>query len=207
MFSEPPWLKIHMKIGVFSDVHGHLDELHMTLKLFESLKVDTLICAGDLVDKGDYSNEVVNIMREQDIPCVQGNHDKKAQFVWLTHEDSLTSATIDYLTKLPVSLDYVWTGKTVHVCHANPWLDASYYIYPDSHEFLFQEVVTTVKADIVIMGHTHNPMCVTYDDALMINPGSIYGNRDRKQRTCGVLTLPKNTFQIYDIETGKELSL
>jgi putative phosphoesterase len=194
-----------MEIGVFSDVHGHLDELKFTLKLFDKLKVDKLVCCGDLVDKGDYSNEVVTMMHELDIPCVQGNHDKKAQFTWLTHDDGYDDQTIQYLTTLPTSLTYQWEDKAIHVCHANPWLDASYYIYPDSHEFLFQEVVTTVKADIVIMGHTHNPMNVTYDDVLMINPGSIYGNRDRKERTCGVLTLPECTFEVYNIETGEKL--
>ena len=191
-----------MKIGIFSDVHGHLNEMKQTLQLFKSLQVDQLVCCGDFVDKGNDSNEVVAIMRELAIPCVQGNHDKKAQFTWMTHGEALKDSTIEYLTNLPTFLNYQWEGKIVYVCHANPWNDASYYIYPDSHEFLFQEVLKTVTADIVIMGHTHHPMSVTYDNTLMINPGSIYGNRDRKERTCGVLSLPECTFEIYDIETG-----
>lgn len=195
-----------MKIGVFSDVHGHLDELKLTLKLFKKLQVDKLVCCGDLVDKGKFSDDVVTMMRDLAIPCVQGNHDKKAQFAWMTHGESLKDSTIEYLTNLPTFLSYQWESKTVYVCHANPWEDASYYIYPDSHEFLFQEVVTTVKADIVIMGHTHHPMSVKYDNMLMVNPGSIYGNRDRKERTCGVLTLPVSTFEIFNIETGQKLA-
>lgn len=196
-----------MKIGVFSDVHGHLDELHMTLKLFESLKVDKLVCCGDLVDKGNHSDAVVDIMREQDIPCVQGNHDKKAQFTWLSHAEPLKPSMIEYLTDLPISLDYEWEGKTVHVCHANPWHDASYYLYPTAPDFLFDEVIKAVTADVVIMGHTHHAMSVTYKDTLMINPGSIYGNRDRAERTCGVLTLPDCVFEIFDIETSHRLAL
>jgi len=191
-----------MKIGVFSDVHGHLDELHLTLKLFESLKVDMLVCGGDLVDKGEFSNEVVDVMIARAIPCVQGNHDKKAQFIWRTHAEPLKPTTIDYLMNLPPTLDYTWEGKTVHVCHANPWLDASYYLYPDCPTFLFDEVIRTCPADIVIMGHTHHPMRVEYKDRLLINPGSIYGNRDRDERTCGVLSLPDGNFQLYNIETG-----
>lgn len=195
-----------MKIGVFSDVHGHLAELHMTLKLLESLKVDKLVCCGDLVDKGNHSDAVVDIMREQDIPCVQGNHDKKAQFTWLSHAEPLKPSTIEYLTDLPISLDYEWEGKTIHVCHANPWHDASYYLYPNAPDFLFNEVVKSVTADVVIMGHTHHPMSITFKNTLMINPGSIYGNRDRNERTCGVLTVPDCEFAIYDIENGHNLS-
>ena len=36
-----------MRIGVFSDVHGHLAELKKTLALFESLAVEALVCGGD----------------------------------------------------------------------------------------------------------------------------------------------------------------
>lgn len=191
-----------MKIGVFSDVHGHLIELKLTLNLLKSLAVDTLVCGGDLVDKGNFSDDVVDIMREEAIACVQGNHDKKAQFTWLSHAEPLKDSTIEYLTDLPVSLDYEWEDKTVHVCHANPWHDASYYLYPTAPEFLFQEVRKTCTADVIILGHTHHPMSITYKNTLMINPGSIYGNRDRAERTCGVLTMPDCTFTIFDIETG-----
>ena len=195
-----------MKIGVFSDVHGHLNELNQTLQLFKMLKVDRLVCGGDLVDKGEHSDAIVTMMRDLAIPCVQGNHDKKAQFMWLSYLEPLQSSSVEYLGKLPTSLSYEWEGKTVYVCHANPWEDPSFYVFPESPEFLFQEVVKSVTADVVIMGHTHNPMCITYDNMLMINPGSIYGNRDRKERTCGVLTLPDCTFAIYDIDTASKLS-
>ncbi len=70
-----------MKIGIFSDVHGHLEELKKTLALLKSLEVDEMICAGDLVDKGTQSDEVVALMQESAIPCVQGNHDAKAQYI------------------------------------------------------------------------------------------------------------------------------
>ena len=196
-----------MKIGVFSDVHGHLRELKLTLDLFESLKVDRLLCCGDLVDKGDDSDAVIDLMRELDIPCVQGNHDRKAQFTWLTHLEPLKPSSIEYLTDLPTYLTYEWEGKSVYVCHANPWEDASYYLYPESPDFLFEEVIKTVTVDVVIMGHTHHAMRVDYQNTIMINPGSIYGNRDRDERTCGVLTLPNCSFGIYDVETGEELNL
>lgn len=50
-----------MKIGIFSDVHGHLIELQKTLALFERLQVDQLLCCGDLVDKGKESDANVDI--------------------------------------------------------------------------------------------------------------------------------------------------
>lgn len=195
-----------MKIGIFSDVHGHLNELQQTLQLFKLLKVDQIVCAGDLVDKGNYSDAVVELMRELRIPCVQGNHDKKAQFTWLTHLEPLKDSTIEYLTNLPTSLTFEWEGKSIYICHANPWEDASYYLYPNCPEFMLQEVVKTCSADIVIMGHTHHAMFIIYQNRLLLNPGSIYGNRDRPERTCGVLSLPEGQFQLYNIDNGQNLS-
>lgn len=196
-----------MRVGIFSDVHGHIDELHKTLALFEQLQVDKLICCGDLVDKGKDSDAVVSLMREKVIPCVQGNHDFKAQFTWFTHHEMLSSKTIDYLSKLPPTLSYLWDEIPIFVCHANPWQDSSVYVFPDRPEALFREVACSVEEQIIIMGHTHHPMHVEYEGKRLLNAGSIYGNRNMDERSCAVLTLPACQFELYDIDTGELLNL
>ena len=196
-----------MKIGVFSDVHGHLDELHKTLTLFESLEVDALICAGDLVDKGTHSDAVITLMRERAIPCVLGNHDTKAQHSWLTYKEPLQAQSLDYLGTLPTDLTYNWVGVSVYVCHATPWQDASVYVFPEQPKALFKLVAEAVKEQVIILGHTHHPMRVDIDGKTILNAGSIYGNRDRDERTCAILTLPEIRFDLYDIDSGKQITL
>lgn len=196
-----------MRVGIFSDVHGHIDELYKTLALFEQLQVDKLICCGDLVDKGKNSDAVVTVMRERAITCVQGNHDFKAQFTWFTHHEMLSSKTIDYLSKLPPTLSCLWDKVPVFICHANPWQDSSVYVFPDRPEALFREVACSVKEQIIIMGHTHHPMMIEYQGKLLLNAGSIYGNRNTDKRTCAILTLPEIQFDLYDIDTAKLLDL
>ncbi len=195
-----------MKIGVFSDVHGHLDELYQTLALLDLFEVDQIVCAGDLIDKGLYSNEVVDLMRDMAIPCVQGNHDAKIQFGFMSSQ-ILKDNSFVYLTTLPTSLTFKWVGVSVYVCHANPWEDTSIYVYPTRRPSLLHMVARAVQEDVIIMGHTHHPMCLMIEGKVLINPGSIYGNRDRPERTCGVLLLPACAFEIYDIDTGRRLSL
>lgn len=194
-----------MKIGIFSDPHGHLDELNLTLSLFEYLKVDEIICDGDLVDKGINTEAVVSIIRERDIPCVQGNHDRKVEFAWLSKYADLDGEIIDYLRKLPEELTFNWKGIGVYLCHSNPWHDASIYAYPTRPKKLFKMMADDVDAKIIIFGHTHHPMKIEIDGKIIVNPGSIYGNRDRDERTCGVLSLPDCIFTLYDIETGEKL--
>ncbi|MBC7871805.1 MAG: metallophosphoesterase family protein [Chitinophagaceae bacterium] len=196
-----------MKIGVFSDVHGHLEELHKTLELLKHLQVDQLVCAGDLVEKGLHSDAVIDVMRELAIPCIQGNHDAKAQFTWLTYNEPLQDQSIVYLGKLPVSLTFEWAGVSVYMTHANPWQDSSVYVFPTRPTALFKLVAEAVDAEVIILGHTHHPMRVQIEGKTIINPGSIYGNRDREERTCGVLSMPTCDFELYDIDTGRKLSL
>lgn len=196
-----------MKIGIFSDVHGHLAELEKTLALFENLQVDALLCCGDLVDKGKESDAVVSLMRERNIPCIQGNHDFKAQFTWFTHHEMLSSKTIDYLSKLPPTLTYEWEGISIFACHANPWQDTSVYVFPERPQALFREVINAVEAQIIIMGHTHHPMQVEIEGKYLLNPGSIYGNRNQAERSCAVLSLQDCDFTLYDIDTGEILKI
>jgi putative phosphoesterase len=160
-----------------------------------------------LIDKGAENEAVVDLIRHQAILTVQGNHDAKAQFNWFTYDAVLQQASLDYLSSLPPSLTCEWEGVRVHLCHSNPWEDSSIYIYPERPKILFQEIARAVEAEIIIMGHTHHPMVVQVDGKLLINPGSISGNRNRTERTCGVLDLPYGKFQLYDIDNGRQLAV
>ncbi len=67
-----------MKIGILSDVHGDMNSLQKALMFFERNAVDSMICAGDVVEKGDNDDGVVSRLRDLEILCVQGNHDENA---------------------------------------------------------------------------------------------------------------------------------
>lgn len=203
------------KIGVFADVHGYLEELKKTLDLLKHLEVDHMICAGDLVDKGVHNDAVVELMQALAIPCVQGNHDAKAQWTWLIHDAPLQQSSIDYLSSLPESLTFEWEGVTVYMSHSNPWQDSSIYVYPMRPMALFEEIANAVEANVIILGHTHMPMRIEVDGKLIINPGAVYGNvstdslygkRETDQHTCGILSLPACNFDLYDINTGEKLA-
>ena len=196
-----------MQIGIFSDVHGHLEELNQTLNLFDTHQVDQILCAGDLVDKGNNSDAVIARMQAACIPCVLGNHDAKAGYTWLTYNQPLKDESLAYLSKLTHDLTFKWRGVSVYLCHANPWQDTSVYVFPDRPPSLFELIAKAVDSDIIIMGHTHQPMCVPVEKKLLINPGSIYGNRDRDERTCCILTLPDRQLTFFDIDTGEPVDV
>ena len=205
-----------MKIGIISDIHAQFDALKRALRLLEKQAVDQVVCVGDLVDRGDDGDEVVALIKRREIPCVQGNHDKMAKltqaFIKRNPQldlplNTLKPETIEFLSTLPQSIKLNLAGVSVMIVHDNPWHDQTQYIFPNSQISIFHDVVKTAKTQVIIMGHTHVPMCVHYRNSVMINPGSVHVNRVDYNQTCGVLHLPERKFDLYDINTGKQLSL
>jgi predicted phosphodiesterase len=75
-----------VRIGILTDIHGDYTTMRRVLDRLESLRVDRLICLGDLVVHGDDHNAVVDFFRARpDIPVIKGNHDIGATI----HDDRL----------------------------------------------------------------------------------------------------------------------
>lgn len=88
------------------DVHGCLEELQELLGLLRVKEADKVYFVGDLVDKGPYSKEVVELVSE--LPnafCVQGNHEAVYVSNYLNHghnPHNLTPLQVDWLSELPI---------------------------------------------------------------------------------------------------------
>ncbi len=204
-----------MRIGIISDIHGGLRELHSALAFLQKMQVDHVLCAGDLVDFGDFGDEVVKQIFAGAIPCVQGNHDRMAwEFQRLRQRKQnvdgvtkiLKSETLDLLEQLPLELRYMWSDTSILLTHATPWGE-DMYVYPESTLPLFRRVVREANADITILGHTHRPMWVEVDGGMIINPGSLSQNYFLDVGTFGILTIPDRRFQLFSVESGDELEI
>lgn len=57
------------------DVHGHYDGLMRLLAMIALTAEDTLHFVGDLIDRGPKSSQVVEFVRQNNHPCVLGNHE------------------------------------------------------------------------------------------------------------------------------------
>lgn len=57
------------------DIHGHYDGLVQLIAMIAPTEQDTLHFVGDLIDRGPKSAQVVEFVRQNDYPCVLGNHE------------------------------------------------------------------------------------------------------------------------------------
>ena len=213
-----------MKLGVISDIHANAQNLKRAILLLREKGAAEILCAGDLVDGVTEGNAAAELVRQQQFPCVQGNHDRamvratSAQYrefrkqwdeaelgfhPWQLSSDGLTDETIRFLGELPLSRPLEREGKRILLTHASPW-DQVTYVFANGRQDYFERIAAEADADAVILGHTHVPMAVNVQQVWVFNPGSVDGNRYAPYNaTCALLTLPEMRFEVYDIGTGQ----
>ncbi|MEL6308064.1 MAG: YfcE family phosphodiesterase [Chloroflexota bacterium] len=213
-----------MKIGVISDIHAQYDNLMAAVRFLRGHGVDGIVCAGDLVEKGDDGDRVVRTMRN--VPTVLGNHDEAAisNQAWFRREMNpdtvrdtlaqldrgehietrlLSDTALAILEKLPFQRTFTVKGINIQMVHGSPKSNV-HYIFDTTSDESLRDTVSTVTADILICGHTHTPLIRWIDDLLVLNPGAVMKNPVYPiTHTCGILTLPEKHFAVYSIETGE----
>jgi putative phosphoesterase len=185
-----------MKIGIIADIHGDYHALKTAIdRLDHHHQVDRILCAGDLVGRGPYPGEVVELIRQRSIPTVRGNHDD-----WAT---GLSPENKSYVQNLPLEWQEDCAGRTIYMTHGKPGNNI-WGLYRDHlSETLLNMMLVSLEADVLIVGHTHVPMFIQVERGCVINPGSLYTFKNLRvtSHTYGVLHLPELTFELFDVTT------
>lgn len=177
-----------MRILIISDIHANLPALTAVER--EAGVVDHVLFAGDAVNYGPQPREVVFWLRERRAVAVRGNHDHAVAFsanpraaaakqaIALVMRDWTRSQLDDddrrWLGQLPLTLERKIAGFSFALCHAtlaDPLFD--YRLTPTSSDWLLSEIAAGIKADVLILGHTHLPMIRQRNASLVVNPGSV----------------------------------
>lgn len=179
-----------MKIGLISDIHGNLLALKEVLKDIESKNIHEIYCLGDLVGYGPCPNEVINMIKERDIPTVQGNYDEKVtkdfdrtssknnqidsltikEQILLWTQDNISIENMKWLESLSEKIEFEVEGKKVLLVHGSPRKNNE-YLYEDSTEL--NEIGDIIDVDIMACGHTHTAYHKVVNGIHMINPGTV----------------------------------
>jgi putative phosphoesterase len=138
----------------------------------------------------------VETVRERNIPCVQGNHDRKvAQGTTFVHNpmaragvslatSALSEGAIQWLRELPHERRLLDDRLTI--VHGHPD-DPDRYTYPAEYtpEMLRGE-------DVLVMGHTHVQHVERFQEGIVMNPGSVGQPRDGD---------PRAAYAVLDLDT------
>ena len=205
-----------MRIALISDVHSNLEAFEA---VWDEIKdADVILCMGDLVGYGASPNEVVEFVREEmrrkRFLCVQGNHDNAVAFGtdwrfnpyarrtirW--HERVLSVENVEFLRRLPFKETFTDdTGRTYMMVHGSPRAPIDEYVFPWLPDTEFGTLLTYVKQDDLLLGHTHVPMLKELEGGRIINPGSVGQPRDGDWRASyTIIDTRENRVELHRVE-------
>ena len=161
-----------MKQAVISCLHANLPAVEAVLNDIDQQGIDTITCLGDLVGYGPHPNEVVELIRERNIPTCQGCWDEDVvdgldacdcsypsqlaerrghqAHKWTT--EKLSNENKVFLASLPKSIR---RDKLLFV-HGSPNSQHE-YLLQDMDAFAALERVEMSGAETLFCGHTHLP--------------------------------------------------
>ena len=191
-----------MKLGIITDLHGNLPALEAVLPHLRDC--DLLLCAGDFVNIGPWSEETVQLARTiPNLVAVRGNHEnrilpnspcrkkspeRQAHYAWTWSR--LSEDSRQWLADLPGRRELTLEGRELSLQHYGLH-DGCHYlrILPDPDPETLKGLFPQGK-DIVVFGHDHAGTILRTAETLYLNCGALgCPSRERDLARAAILEL------------------
>lgn len=195
------------QVTIFGDIHANLPALSAVIEDMDSRGLSRRYCLGDLVGYGTFPNEVIEAIREQNIPTIIGNYDQgignssdecgcayktefdkalgKHSIAW-TNEHT-TPENKAYLRQLTNQIPLQLGDLRVLFVHGSP-RRINEYLYADRPDSSLERLLDLAEADVVVCGHTHIPYHRRLPSGRhVVNAGSVGKPKDGDPRACYVV--------------------
>lgn len=181
-----------MRIALMADLHANLPALRAVLDDAAAIGCDAVWCAGDVVGRGPHPNEVVDELRQLDIPTVQGNWDETVGMgrevtgsIWASPSDEqagyasllwtasrLSEENLGWLRQLPATMRLEVESRTALLFHGTP-LKQNEYLWADRPSRYFSRIASDEGDDLFCFGHTHESYHRVLGPAHFVAAGSV----------------------------------
>lgn len=206
-----------MRYAIISDIHSNLEALSTCLSFIPKLRIDKIICLGDIVGYNASPNECTQVISKlSSLEIIRGNHDRAVAFKDY-HDFSrnaseavrwtimnLKNENEEYLKALDQGPKII--DNTFAICHGSTEDEDKYVVsaYTSRYDF---EWLNDNNINLLFFGHTHQQVSYSIDEEnnitelinaelimgkdkkYMVNPGSIGQPRDNN---------PRASFAVYD---------
>jgi putative phosphoesterase len=204
-----------MRIALISDIHGNLVALDAVLADAFAVGVDAFWFVGDFSAIGPEPVTVLD--RVAGLPgarFTRGNTDRyivtgeaplptldtvrsdpaliptyagiAASLGW-TRGYVTACGWFDWLERLPLEMRLAADGVRILAVHAAPGTDDGEGVHPGRSNAELRAILAEADADIVLVGHTHEPMIRRVDHVLLVNLGAVSNPRSPDLRACYVM--------------------
>ncbi len=221
-----------MRIAIIADLHANLEATKAVFEAIDAKNPDRVFCLGDLTGYNSQPNEVIDILRERDIPTILGNHDAavcgleepwffraaaKKAIEWQL--DVIRDDNRQWLMRAPEQIVFSRTCLGVHGSPSSrddyiiDWLDAMRQL----------EFINGRDIHVCFFGHSHRPSFFSEKgpaqvvspgtvhelrpvNRYFINPGAVGQPRDRDPRAAfGMFDLERMTFEFCRVDYNIDL--
>jgi predicted phosphodiesterase len=229
-------LPVSAKVGIVSDIHGDIAALDAALGHLRRMGCATILCPGDLLDVEPFGEEVVQRIKAEKIICIRGNHERWALERRRRRPDPRKSApslvelpdlvgsgtelsreALVWIAALPSSWSAELAGVRVAMWHARPGSDMEGIRADATGRALRRRLLDDARADVLVVGHTHDAFELRAGKGRILNPGSCcsktYAFKQSgalvepagyRPATFGVLELPSKRFTVLCAFDGME---
>ena len=203
-----------MRYAIVSDIHANLGAWRTALADIADMRVDRIVCLGDVVGYGAEPVEVLESVHRKAFAVLMGNHDaavcgkmdpqvftSRAQQAVRRHRELVSEKGLQWLSQLPLVL----AAPGFRCAHGDFGAPAAYNYILDAEEAL--PSWKAASEQLMFVGHTHCPgihvigksgtphalasgdFTLERGKRYIVNPGSIGYPRSREGRS---------TYCIYD---------
>jgi putative phosphoesterase len=187
-----------MRYGVVSDIHGQPRALEQALAAMGPL--DGLLCLGDSISQTRFCNATVALLRAHEAVTIIGNHEEAFFAGGARDRAGVDRDLADWLAERPMRLELQVGGRRLVLAHSTPWPSGHAYVPEGHHDF---HRFAVPGADVVLYGHTHQPLVRQLGHCLVVNPGSVGEGRPGPHgfvRSCAVLDVDAREAEIIDLD-------
>lgn len=203
-------------LAVISDVHGNLEALEVVLSDIRKRGVKDIIFLGDAVGYGPDPEVVLEVLRNECLIMIAGNHDRavidpgleeyfneiaKEALRWT--RSVLSRRSTEFLRSLPLKTGYFYQDQAILAVHASPKEPEQWHYILTLSEALMNFYYFMER--FCFIGHSHAPFVVEKSDLgelmvrtdrpcrirdncrYIINAGSVGQPRDGDPRACYVI--------------------
>lgn len=170
---------------MIGDVHAEDASLETALRFFDGQSLDAVLCVGDIVDGPGDAERACELLREREVVCVRGNHERwflaggERYLPEWTRFEAVSEGSRAFLSGLPRTWSFVTDAGTALLCHGIGRDDMA-CLTPDDYGYGLENNTALWKLHAagdpawMIGGHTHRRMVRRFDHLTVLNAGTLH---------------------------------
>lgn len=196
------------RIGIVGDVHAETIRLEIALHFLRKKQVECILCVGDIVDGRGNVDKCCELLQENDVLIVRGNHDRwftegtMRDLPEATQWEDVNETSKSFIRSLPLMEAHETVTGRLLLCHGLGTNDMQ-RLTPDDYGYaleVMEELHTLLRNreyQFVVNGHTHHRMIRQFAHLSIINAGTLYYAHEP---CIAIADFRANQVQFYDFQ-------